>query len=156
VIKFIADDSLVIVYGQYLKDVLDMTSVPSDVHALAWDGTTGEIEYRSNLVPNEIISNLPPWAASLLMPLKAAVDADIAALQAYESSPVFQTDQETAAAYQYLHQTDWIVTRILEAQIKGEDVDALKTQYATELTERGNRRATIEANPPVSRPVPSR
>jgi hypothetical protein len=36
----------------------------------------------------------------------------------------------------YLDSTDWIVTKIAELQLEGENVDALKTKYATELAER--------------------
>ena len=39
---------------------LDMSSVPSNVHALQWFDTSGWIEYTN--APNENITELPSWA----------------------------------------------------------------------------------------------
>lgn len=51
--------------------------------------------------------------------------------------------QAIAEARTYLYQTDWIVIKIAEAAALGQDVDALKIQYAPELLERANARARI-------------
>jgi hypothetical protein len=43
---------------------LDLSScnIPTDVHALQWQDTTGWIEYNSPLVENQPITELPAWA----------------------------------------------------------------------------------------------
>jgi hypothetical protein len=45
-------------------DGLDLSScaIPADVHALQWQDTTGWIEYKSALVQNQDITELPAWA----------------------------------------------------------------------------------------------
>jgi hypothetical protein len=42
---------------------LDFSScnIPADVHALQWQDTAGWIEYKSALIPNESITELPAW-----------------------------------------------------------------------------------------------
>lgn len=48
------------------------------------------------------------------------------------------------AEYKYiLSSTDYIIPKIQEASILGDDVEALKTQYATQLEQRKNARARI-------------
>ena len=47
-----------------------------------------------------------------------------------------KAEQAKAKAQQYLNETDWIVTKIAEIQLAGDDVEALKVKYATELAER--------------------
>lgn len=42
-----------------------------------------------------------------------------------------------------LNQTDYIIPKIQEASLLGDDVEALKTQYATQLEQRKNARARI-------------
>ena len=37
-------------------------AIPSDIHALQWDGVAGWIEYTSPLIQNEPITVLPEWA----------------------------------------------------------------------------------------------
>jgi hypothetical protein len=43
---------------------LDLSScgIPADVHALQWQDTAGWIEYKSALVQNQDITELPAWA----------------------------------------------------------------------------------------------
>ena len=45
----------------YLR--LDLTAVPSDIHALQWIDVEGWIEFKDG-TPNEIITALPDWALS--------------------------------------------------------------------------------------------
>jgi len=54
-----------------------------------------------------------------------------------------KAEQVKAEAQQYLNETDWIVTKIVEIQLAGGDVEALKTKYATELAERKLMREVI-------------
>lgn len=50
-----------------------------------------------------------------------------------------QIDQEKA----YLSSTDWIVTKISDYQIRGNDISPLLVKYESELTERENARVAI-------------
>lgn len=45
----------------------------------------------------------------------------------------------------YLLSTDWVVTKISEAVLLGEDVEFLKTKYATQLQKRKEARDAINA-----------
>ena len=45
-------------------------------------------------------------------------------------------EQDIAEAKQYLAESDWIVTKIAEAQIEGLDTTALKAKYIDELSHR--------------------
>jgi hypothetical protein len=45
----------------YLELDLSSCGIPSNVHALQWQDTAGEIEYDTT-IPNEIITELPAWA----------------------------------------------------------------------------------------------
>lgn len=49
--------------GLFYND-LDLSScgIPADVHALQWQDTAGWIEYKSALVQNQNITELPAWA----------------------------------------------------------------------------------------------
>jgi len=46
----------------YLALDLSSCGIPADVHALQWQDTAGWIEYKSALVQNEPITELPAWA----------------------------------------------------------------------------------------------
>jgi hypothetical protein len=46
----------------YLNLDLGSCNIPTNVHALQWDGTAGWIEFKEP-VPNEEISSLPAWAS---------------------------------------------------------------------------------------------
>ena len=71
---------------------LDLTAVPSNVHALQWLDVEGWIEFKDG-TPNEIITALPDWALSAEaawevantpkppVPLTAEQEAAIAARQ---------------------------------------------------------------------------
>lgn len=41
---------------------LSKCGIPSDVHALQWDGAAGWVEFTSPLIQNEPITQLPAWA----------------------------------------------------------------------------------------------
>jgi regulator of protease activity HflC (stomatin/prohibitin superfamily) len=95
-------------------DELDLSSVPAEVHAVQWDGTSGEIEYVSSDVPNELITSLPAWAESIANERKAVIDAEIAAEEkaeadriAYENSTEGKADTARAKRDQLLAEVDW-------------------------------------------------
>lgn len=56
------------------------------------------------------------------------------------------TDQKIQEARAYLVNTDYIVTKIAEAQALGEDTAPLLSYYATEVQQRKEARAFIGAN----------
>lgn len=126
-LTIIRDMGLVHVDGRG-HDELDLSSVPAEVHAVQWDGTSGEIEYVSNDVPNEPITALPAWAESIANERKAVIDAEIAAEEkaeadriAYENSTEGKADMARAKRDQLLAEVDWSA---------GSDVvmsDAMKT-----------------------------
>ena len=77
---------------------LDLSNVPSNVHALQWYETEGEIEFRGKPKPqNEIIFELPVWANDCLNKwneAKAAEEAAIlAAKEAASNQPQTQGTQ---------------------------------------------------------------
>lgn len=46
----------------YLNLDLSLCGIPNDVHALQWQDVSGWIEYKSPLVENQPITELPAWA----------------------------------------------------------------------------------------------
>lgn len=49
--------------GKFYNNLdLSTCGIPTDVHALQWDGAAGWIEYNSPLVENQPITELPTWA----------------------------------------------------------------------------------------------
>jgi hypothetical protein len=64
---------------------LSLPTVPSEVHALQWNESTGHIEFVDNVKANEEITELPIWAHDALTAWQTAYDAEqakIARLQA--------------------------------------------------------------------------
>lgn len=112
-LTIIRDMGLVHVDGRG-HDELDLSSVPADVHAVQWDGSSGEIEYVSNDVPNEAITALPSWAESIANERKAVIDAEIAEEKkaeadriAYENSAEGKADAARSKRDNLLAETDW-------------------------------------------------
>lgn len=67
-VTIIRDDDRVVVNGE--SHTVDCSGLPVDVHALQWDGTRGEIEYRlmtcdhcggRSKKPNEVISDVSQY-----------------------------------------------------------------------------------------------
>jgi len=83
-LTIIKDDGAVYKDGKsYLN--ISLSSIPSDVHALQWDGSVGHIEFVNNVKVNETITELPLWANEALTAWQSAYDAEqaeIARLQA--------------------------------------------------------------------------
>ena len=64
---------------------LPLPTIPSDVHALQWNESTGHIEFVDNVNANEAITELPSWANDALTSWQGAYDteqAEVARLQA--------------------------------------------------------------------------
>jgi len=77
---------------------LSLTTIPSDVHALQWNESTGHIEFVNNVKVNEAITELPSWANDALTAWQTAYDAEqaeIARLQAEAEARRLATKQTT-------------------------------------------------------------
>lgn len=112
-LTIIRDMGLVHVDGRG-HDELDLSSVPAEVHAVQWDGTSGEIEYVSNDVPNDMITSLPSWAQAIANERKAVIDEEIAAEEkaeadriAYENSAEGKAEAVRSQRDELLAETDW-------------------------------------------------
>jgi len=71
-VTIVKDDKLVMVNGELHH--VDTAALPDDFHALQWDGTHGEVEYRATRCahcgvlskkPNEIVTNITPYQPHL-------------------------------------------------------------------------------------------
>jgi hypothetical protein len=61
-VTIIKDDGMAYVDGIALA--VDCSSLPDEFHALQWDGTRGELEFKTmngHRKPNEMISDLAPY-----------------------------------------------------------------------------------------------
>jgi len=112
-LTIIRDMGLVHVNGRG-HDELDLSSVPAEVHAVQWDGTSGEIEYVSNNVPNDSITSLPSWAQAIANERKAVIDAEIEAEEkaeadriAYENSTEGKAEAARRERDRLLSDVDW-------------------------------------------------
>ena len=54
--------------------------------------------------------------------------------------------QQLAEAQQYLNDTDYVVVKMAEAMVAGEDITAMKAQYADVISEREVKRQFIGEN----------
>jgi hypothetical protein len=75
---------------------LSLPTIPSDVHALQWNGSTGHIEFVNNVKANETITELPSWANDALTAWQLAYDAEqaeIARLQAEAEAKILAKQQ---------------------------------------------------------------
>lgn len=69
----------------YLGLDLSSCGVPTDVHALQWEEhepNKGHIEFKSALVQNQNITELPTWANACISKWQEAYDAEQAAILA--------------------------------------------------------------------------
>jgi hypothetical protein len=66
----------------YLKLDLSSCNIPTNVHALQWDGAFGWVEFKSPLVQNEEITELPAWVSACLAKWDEFKTAEEAAKQA--------------------------------------------------------------------------
>ena len=55
-------------------------------------------------------------------------------------------DQQLAEAQQYLDDTDYVVVKMAEAMVAGEDITDMKAQYADVISEREVKRQFIGSN----------
>ena len=77
----IKDDKQIYVDGIAANDC-DMSGLPSDLHALQWDGTNGHIEYTDVEKPNLIISSESEIEPELGVSLSTLLERRTAALEA--------------------------------------------------------------------------
>lgn len=74
-ITIIKDDGAVYKDNKSYSD-LSLPNIPSDVHALQWNGSAGHIEFVNNAKANEAITELPSWVNEALVAWQAAYDAE--------------------------------------------------------------------------------
>jgi len=81
---------------------LDLSScnIPADVHALQWQDTAGWIEYKSPLVENQPITELPDWTNCCMAKWDAAN-------QPPPPPPPPTADENKQTASNKLYKTDW-------------------------------------------------
>lgn len=63
-VTIISDDGYVYIEGQ--AEIVDLSSLDEDIHAVQWYGTRGEVEYKTDYIentrkPNEIITDIAPY-----------------------------------------------------------------------------------------------
>lgn len=87
----------------YSYSELDLSAVPSNIHALQWKGTTGWIEFIDNddgtKPQNEVITELPSWVNTCLAKWD---EAETARLAAEEATKEATKDQPTTQGTQTL------------------------------------------------------
>ena len=81
----IVNDKMVFKDGEAYSG-LDVSYIPSTIHALQWYETFGELEYKNTELgikpPNEHITSFPDWVNSALTVWDAAKTAEAARIQA--------------------------------------------------------------------------
>jgi hypothetical protein len=60
----------------YAFSNLNLSNIPTDVHALQWENDTGWIEYKKHVKPNKDITSLPQWANDALNIWQQTYDAE--------------------------------------------------------------------------------
>jgi hypothetical protein len=86
----------------YLKLDLSSCGIPTEVHALQWQDNLGWIEYESELVQNEPITELPAWANACL---NKWTEADTP----FPPTPPTAEQNKNIAVYK-LKETDWSIS----------------------------------------------
>lgn len=102
----IRDDNTVLVDGE--AHAVDCSSLPTDFHALQWDGTSGEVEYRMVVCshcntrsrkPNLFVNDMTPYLPYVDAWTKAKIAAE-AAMQAIHDAATkaaFEASQKAQA-----------------------------------------------------------
>lgn len=100
-VTIIRDDNTVLVDGEGYT--VDCTPLPADFHALQWDGTSGEVEYRMTVCshcntrskkPNLFVNDMTPY----LSYVDAWTKAKAAAIEAAEKLAKAQAEAAQARA----------------------------------------------------------
>ena len=105
-LTIIPEDGAVYVDGVSYSH-LDLSFIPSDIHALQWYDTYGELEFKRSFIDgqivrpaNEILTELPAWANTAKTVWDAAkvaeAEAQLAAEQAAEAARLL-AEQEALA-----------------------------------------------------------
>jgi len=97
-ITIVGADNAVGVNGNFRGDLdLSQCGLPANFWAFQWNqngDNTGEIEYNSPMIQNDLVTEIPAWATSCIAVLQAKLDqeaaeeaARIAADQAVKNEP---------------------------------------------------------------------
>lgn len=110
-ITIIAEDKAVYKDGNCLEN-LNIPMIPSDIHALQWNGLTGVIEYLADengvRKQNEKITELPDWvmsAVSVWDARNAELQEEAARLQAEKEAQALELAAQMALAQEDLIST---------------------------------------------------
>lgn len=107
-VTIIPTDKTVVVDSIGYGDI-DMSSVPSNIHALQWEDTEGTIEY--NNLNNEEIFELPSWALGCIeqhQTFKTAEETAKAEMLAYLNSPEGKLEALRLKRNSLLAETDYL------------------------------------------------
>jgi hypothetical protein len=95
-------DRSVIKDGQsFINLDLSSCNIPEDIHALQWGGTSGWLEFKSDITPNQDITELPDWATACLAKWEEE--------KSFEHNGPPTADANKRTALQYLVDVDWAV-----------------------------------------------
>ena len=92
-VTILKDDNSVMVNGE--GHAVDLAALPSEFHALQWDGTRGEVEYRvtncdhcgvRSKKPNEIVTSIAPYQPHLDAWAAAKIVSDTAKAKAEQEA----------------------------------------------------------------------
>ncbi len=109
----VVPDRFISVDGEGLIDIeQDWSWVPSEVHAVQWDGTNGSVEFNNGQI-NESISDIGIWAQAIdkyNLEKTRLDEAETARLNAFDWTADLRTRRR-----ERLFACDWVVTRATEA-----------------------------------------
>lgn len=103
-------------------------------------GNTNEWSFEEDGVVNTIFMPLDATAADVEVALTPLTEEQIAEIEAMDTKL-----NQIEDAKQLLADTDWVVVKIQEASLLGEDTTALLAQYQDVLDARVEARATINS-----------
>jgi len=161
-ITIIPSDNFVSVDGEGIMDI-DMSSVDKNIHAFQWYDSYGEIEYfdknnRNKKVEeytqfqtvldlyNEQRSYLKRTTPPSKEPIWDWIEETEEWVESDDKKIIFETEKIINEKKGFLSSTDWIVVKIAEIQLSGEQIDEMLIKYSDILEERKSARMFINEN----------
>jgi hypothetical protein len=150
----VPEDNVVMIDGIRNAFPIDLSPIGTNIHAVQWYETWGEVEYKDE-TPNKKITDISEYL--YLIPLlekdvlhsntpnawsvwddTEGVWVEDLVLKAKQEAEKIVDDAKT-----YLTSTDWVIAKISEKSLIGEDVSALLVEYADIITNREEARVII-------------